>query len=71
MLEVFGHMCTVRAIAAGTKAQSEDLVKVIDANGIKPVLDKRIFEFEDVKAACEYPVSLKPYERDKTNNTYS
>lgn len=60
MLEVLGHMCTVRAIAAGTKAQFEDLVKAIDANTIKPVLDKQVFEFEDMKAAYEYLVSLKP-----------
>jgi hypothetical protein len=50
-------MCTVRAIAAGLRAQFEVLVKVIDANGIKPVLDQQVFRVDDMKAAYEYLVS--------------
>jgi NADPH:quinone reductase-like Zn-dependent oxidoreductase len=60
ILEVLGHMCTVRAIAVGSRAQFEELVKAIDSNAIKPVLDKQVFEFDDMKAAYQYLVSWKP-----------
>lgn len=57
ILEVLGHMCSVRAIACGSRAQFEELVKVIDINAIKPVLDQQIFGFDDMKAAYGYLVS--------------
>ncbi|KAF4634114.1 hypothetical protein G7Y89_g4008 [Cudoniella acicularis] len=59
LLEVLGHMCTVRAIAAGSRAQFEELVKVIDTNAIKPVLDKNVFGFDEMKAAYEYLLTKK------------
>lgn len=61
LLEVLGHMCTVRAIAAGSRSQLEELVNVIDRNAIRPVLDKQVFEFNDMKAAYEYLVSQSHY----------
>jgi NADPH:quinone reductase-like Zn-dependent oxidoreductase len=63
ILEVFSHMCTVRAIAVGNKSHFQDLVKAIDANSIKPVLDKTVFGFDDMKAAYEYLVSLNLFGR--------
>jgi D-arabinose 1-dehydrogenase-like Zn-dependent alcohol dehydrogenase len=57
ILEVLGHMCSVRAIACGSRAQFEELVKVIDINAIKPVLNQQVFGFDDMKAAYEYLVS--------------
>jgi NADPH:quinone reductase-like Zn-dependent oxidoreductase len=57
---VQGHMCTVRAIAAGSRAQFKELVKIVDANAIKPVLDKQVFEFDNMKAAYEYLVCENP-----------
>jgi NADPH:quinone reductase-like Zn-dependent oxidoreductase len=59
ILEVLGHMCTVRAIAAGSRSQFEELVKVVDRNAIKPVLDKQVFRFDEMKEAYEYLVSEK------------
>lgn len=58
-LEILGSMSTVRAIACGSRAQFEELVKFIDTNAIKPVLDKKVFGFGDLKEAYEYLVSWK------------
>jgi NADPH:quinone reductase-like Zn-dependent oxidoreductase len=58
MLEVLGHMCTVRAIGVGNRAHFQHLVRAIDANTIKPVLNTHIFEFEQMKEAYEYLVGL-------------
>ena len=44
----------------GSRAQFEELVKAIDTNLIKPVLDKQVFGFDDMKAAYEYLVRWKP-----------
>lgn len=57
MLEVLSHMCTIRAIAVGSRAQFKELVKSIDTNAIKPVLDTHVFAFDNIKAAYEYLVS--------------
>jgi NADPH:quinone reductase-like Zn-dependent oxidoreductase len=58
--EVQGHMCTVRAIAAGSREQFKELIKIVDTNAIKPVLDKQVFEFDNMKAAYEYLVCENP-----------
>jgi NADPH:quinone reductase-like Zn-dependent oxidoreductase len=67
---VQGHMCTVRAIAAGSRAQFKELMKIVDANAIKPVLDKQVFEFDNMKAAYEYLVCENPslIQRRKTES---
>ena len=58
-LEILGSMATVRTIACGSRAQFEELVKFIDSNAIKPVLNKKVFGFGDLKEAYEYLVSCK------------
>lgn len=57
-LEVLAHGCTVRAIAAGSRTHFQDLVEVINTNAIKPVLDKKVFGFDEMKEAYAYLVSL-------------
>jgi NADPH:quinone reductase-like Zn-dependent oxidoreductase len=46
----------MRGIFVGSAAMARSLNKAIDANGIKPVVDK-IFSFDDVKAAYGYHAS--------------
>ncbi len=53
-LDALTNLCTVRGILVGSKAQFKDMNRSIDANNIQPVVDKRIFKFEEAKAAYEY-----------------
>lgn len=46
----------MRGIFVGSAAMARSLNDAVDANGIKPVIDK-VFGFEDVKAAFEYQAS--------------
>jgi len=55
-VEILGHMCTVRAIAVGSKAHFEEMLSFINAHSIKPIIDHQVFEFEELKAAYEYLV---------------
>jgi NADPH:quinone reductase-like Zn-dependent oxidoreductase len=41
-------------VAVGSRRQFEDMSRAIDACGIKPVIDERVFEFEEVKEAYQY-----------------
>ena len=54
MLHALLSLCTVRGLMVGSKAQFEEMNACIVANNIKPVVDKRVFELKDLKAACEY-----------------
>jgi D-arabinose 1-dehydrogenase-like Zn-dependent alcohol dehydrogenase len=54
--DIFGSLATVRSIGVGSKQSFLEMNKVIEARNIKPVLDKTIFEFEDMKAAYQYMV---------------
>ncbi|KAK2009099.1 zinc-binding dehydrogenase, partial [Colletotrichum eremochloae] len=54
MLDALANICTVRGIFVGSKQQFEEMNQAIDANKIKPVVDKRIFGFEEVKEAYQY-----------------
>lgn len=54
MLEALLHRCTVRGILVGSRLQFEGMNRAIDANKIKPVVDDKIFSFEDARAAYQY-----------------
>ena len=61
MLEALMHGCTIRGILVGSRFQFEDMNKAIDANKIKPVVDEKIFAFEDAKAAYQYTWDQKHF----------
>jgi len=52
-LDALTHMCTIRGILVGSKAQFNDMNAAIDANNIHPVVDKT-FPFEQAKKAYQY-----------------
>lgn len=52
-LDTLTYCCIVRGILVGSKAQFQDMNKAIDANNIKPVVDKT-FTFEQAKEAYQY-----------------
>ena len=56
-LDCLNSVCIVRGIIVGNRQQLEDLIHAIDANGIKPVVDDKVFKFEETKEAYQYMVS--------------
>ncbi|KAK2036261.1 zinc-binding dehydrogenase [Colletotrichum somersetense] len=61
MLDALANICTVRGIFVGSKQQFQEMNQAIDANKIKPVVDKRIFGFEEVKEAYQYQWDQKHF----------
>ncbi|MCJ1316180.1 hypothetical protein MMC15_001500 [Xylographa vitiligo] len=53
-LEVLQATCVVRGALVGSRDQFEKMNKAIDANGIKPVVDKKVFGLEELKEAYQY-----------------
>ncbi|KAH9833382.1 NAD-P-binding protein [Rhodofomes roseus] len=51
--QILSRGAVVRGILTGSRKQFEDLVRLINATGLKPVVDK-VFAFEDLRAAYEY-----------------
>ena len=58
-LEVLLHSCVVRGGLVGSRQQFEAMNKAIDANGIKPVVDEKVFALEELKEAYQYMVSAR------------
>ncbi len=53
-LECLNKLCIVRGVLVGSRAQFEQMNAAIDANGIKPVVDEKVFGLEDLKEAYQY-----------------
>jgi len=53
-LDALSNVCTVRGILVGSRQQFEDMNRAIEVNGIKPVVDEKIFSLEQVKEAYQY-----------------
>ena len=53
-LECLNNICTVRGVRVGSKQQFEQMNRAIDANGIKPVVDERVFSLEELREAYMY-----------------
>lgn len=54
LLEAWYSTCTVRGVAVGSRAQFEEMNRAIEANGLKPVLDEKVFKLEQLKNAYQY-----------------
>ena len=53
-LDCLNSICTVRGVLVGSRQQFEQMNEAIDAAGIKPVVDDKVFAFEDAKEAYQY-----------------
>ncbi|KAB5542965.1 hypothetical protein GE09DRAFT_232640 [Coniochaeta sp. 2T2.1] len=58
-LEALFRGCILRGIMIGSRAQFGDMVRAIEANGIRPVVDEKVFGFGEVKEAYEYLAAAK------------
>ncbi|MCJ1332575.1 hypothetical protein MMC10_009268 [Thelotrema lepadinum] len=52
------NICTIRGVLVGSRVMFEEMNRAIDANGIKPVVDEKVFDWKDLKGAYEYMVSF-------------
>lgn len=53
MLQALYHGCIVRGIGIGNTVQFDEIVRCIDANDIRPIIDK-VFKFDDAKEAYNH-----------------
>ena len=53
-LDALTHSCIIRGILVGSRLQFEDMNVAIEANKIKPVVDEKVFEFEQLREAYQY-----------------
>lgn len=53
-LDCLNKLCTVRGLIVGSRLQMEDMVRAVQANDIKPVVDKKVFGLDEVKDAYDY-----------------
>lgn len=53
-VECLTNICTVRGVLVGSRLQFEAMNAAIDANGIKPVVDEKVFSLEELKDAYQY-----------------
>ena len=60
-LECLSHVCVVRGVYVGSRLQFIEMNKAIDANGIKPVVDEKVFSFEEAREAYEYMWAQKHF----------
>lgn len=57
LLEALTNICTVRGVYVGSKALMNDMIRAIEANNIRPVVDEKVFTLEQTREAYEYMVS--------------
>lgn len=53
-MEILDNLCTVRGLLVGSRQQMRDMVRAIEVNDIRPVVDEKVFKFEEVKEAYQY-----------------
>ncbi|EQB53319.1 hypothetical protein CGLO_06966 [Colletotrichum gloeosporioides Cg-14] len=61
LLDALANICTIRGLFVGSKQQFDEMNQAIDANKIKPVVDQKIFGFEEVKEAYQYQWDQKHF----------
>jgi len=54
LLDCLMNVCTARGILVGSRQQFEDMIAAVEANNIKPVVDKQTFKLEQAVEAFQY-----------------
>ncbi len=52
--DIFNTYCSIRRVGGGSRQQFMDMNRAIEANKIKPVIDERIFGFDEAREAFEH-----------------
>lgn len=53
-LDCLVNICTVRGLLVGSRDMFEEMNRAIDGNGIKPVVDEKVFGLDELKEAYQY-----------------
>ncbi|KAK4979471.1 hypothetical protein LTR28_004460 [Elasticomyces elasticus] len=53
-LDCLMNVCTVRGVYVGSRLQFEEMNRAVEANGIKPVVDEKVFTLEEAREAYQY-----------------
>lgn len=61
LMDALNHICTVRGIFVGSKEQFIEMNAAIDQSGIHPVVDPKIFAFDELKDAYTYQWERKHF----------
>ncbi|PWY75275.1 NAD(P)-binding protein [Aspergillus sclerotioniger CBS 115572] len=61
ILDALNYVCTVRGLFVGSRAMLVDTVQAFEGNNIRPMIDGRIFGFEEGKEAFEYLAARKHF----------
>ncbi|KAF5691267.1 alcohol dehydrogenase [Fusarium denticulatum] len=61
LMEALNHLCIVRGIFVGSKVQFEEMNRAIDSIKLRPVVESKIFSFEEVKEAYQYQWDRKNF----------
>lgn len=61
IMEVLKRVCTLRGIHVGSKVLMEDMMAGMEANGIQPVIDQKLFRLEHLKEALQHLVSSESH----------
>lgn len=55
--------CVIRAVIIGTRKMFKEMNDFVEAKGIKPVLDEKVFRFEEVPEAYRYVEQAKHFSK--------
>ncbi|EGR45145.1 uncharacterized protein TRIREDRAFT_23292 [Trichoderma reesei QM6a] len=61
VMDILNHVCIVRGIFVGSRQQFEEMNRAINSTKIRPVVDRNIFSFEDLKKAYQYQWERKHF----------
>lgn len=60
-LELFSRMCVVRGIDVGSRTHFEEMIRAIEVNDIRPVLDYTVFPLQQLQAVFQYQYEQKHF----------
>lgn len=60
-LDALSNFCTVRGLLVGSREQFEAMNRAVEANNIKPVVDPKVFSFDQAKEAYQYQWEAKHF----------
>ncbi|KAI0475634.1 NAD(P)-binding protein [Xylariaceae sp. FL0804] len=61
LLDTLSHVCIARGVYVGSRALMQDMVAAVEANDIKPVVDQKVFNFDQAREAYEYMWAQKHF----------
>ena len=60
-LDCLSNICTVRGVLVRSRQTFEARNEAIDANGIRPIVDEKVFTLKELKEAYQYILEQKHF----------